>query len=105
MKNALWSVGLSNATRALGAAGTAATIVNDQSEGDGVLYTVGDAGGGLLGAFEGGTEASLACGGPETGVGVACGIAGAAGGGYVGSQAGSSFMTQLGDALKGTWAG
>jgi len=103
LNNALWSVGLSNASRAIAGAGTVIVIANDQSQGDGVAYTAGDAGGGLLGSFLGGTYASMACGGPEDGVGVACGVAGAVGGGAVGSKVGSSFMSNLANALSGNW--
>jgi RHS repeat-associated protein len=61
----------------------AATVIDDVNSGHGYAYAVGDAatsyGGGQFG-FDAGV---LICGGPEDGFSLACGAAGALGGGYI----------------------
>jgi len=53
--------------------GAAATIGVDVANGHGVPYAAGDAGSSTGGAWAGAVAGSLACGGPEDGVGVVCG--------------------------------
>jgi hypothetical protein len=70
--------------RVAGPLGAAATIGVDVANGDGVPYSLGDAASSTGGAWGGAVAGALVCGGPEDGVGIACGAVGALiGGGAV----------------------
>ncbi len=78
------SIEAGTAARALGPLGASLTIGVDISQGHGVPYAVGDAGSSATGAWAGAALGAAACGGPEDGVGILCGAAGAfVGGGGV----------------------